>query len=64
MMVYKIETKLKGSEVWHRVIDTNLSKTKAVTKIFFNNVQAEDFAKKQLNLSAGEEYRIVETEDA
>ena len=44
--MYKIMTRLEEEEdVWNDVIDTKLSKTKSVTKIFFTEEEAEVYIK-------------------
>ena len=62
-MAYRIETKFTEDGDWHRVIDTKLSKTKLVTKLFFTEDEAESFVKRELKLNENEQYRIVELED-
>lgn len=62
--MYYIETRLSEDAGWHRVIDTQKSRTKAVTRYFMSETEATAFAEKQLKLTKTELYRVVEQEDA
>jgi len=61
-MACKLETRLTTeSSDWHPVIDMKLSKTKRVDRVFLDEEDAADFAKKTLNLKE-DLYRVIEAE--
>jgi hypothetical protein len=58
--MYKIQTRVdEETDVWDDVINTKLSKTKAVLQLFFNEEEAEKFAKNNKMVY----YKVVEQDD-
>jgi len=63
-MAYNVEYNcgVNGEESWNPVIDMNLSKTRAVARIFITEDQAKNFIDEESRGDNLDKYRIIEVE--